>query len=191
VREGIVAEFDGPDGLERALLRLRALGYTRVRSWTPYPVRGVVTQLPESLVPWIMLVAGLTGAGVGYLIEWWCNAHDYRLDVGGRPYNAIPAYIPIAFESGVLAACVGGFVAILALSGLPRLHHPMFEVDGFERASVDRFWIGVDARDPRFDDRLSELLLASGALRWERLGGDARPAPPGGDPAAHRFGDDR
>jgi hypothetical protein len=173
VRDGVVAEFDAPEGLERAFARLTALGYTRLRSWTPYPVRGVVTRLPESLVPWIMLVAGLVGASLGYLVQWWCNAHDYRLDVGGRPYNSIPAYIPIAFESGVLAACLAGFVAILGLSGLPRLYHRVFEIEGFERASIDRFWIGVDARDPRFEDGVREVLEASGALRCAWIGGDA------------------
>jgi hypothetical protein len=175
VRDGVVAEFDAPEGLERAVVRLRALGYTRLRSWTPYPVRGVVTQLPESLVPWIMLAAGLAGASLGYLVQWWCNAHDFRLDVGGRPLHSIPSYIPIAFESGVLAACLAGFVAVLGLSGLPRLYHPVFEIEGFERASIDRFWIGVDARDPRFEDGVREVLEASGALRCTRVGGAAAP----------------
>jgi Protein of unknown function (DUF3341) len=170
MREGFVAEFAAPEGLERAVVRLKALGFTRLRSWTPYPVRAVVTQLPESIVPWIMLVAGLSGAALGYLVQWWCNAVDYRLDVGGRPFHSAPAYIPIAFESGVLAASIAGFLAILGLSGLPRLYHPMFEIDGFERASIDRFWIGVDARDPRFDDRVREVLESSGALRCERVG---------------------
>jgi hypothetical protein len=170
MRDGLVAEFDAPEGLVRAFGRLKTLGYTRLHSWTPYPVRGVVTQLPPSKVPWIMLGAGLTGATLGYLVQWWCNASNYRVDVGGRPYDAIPAYIPITFESGVLAACVAGFVAVLALAGLPRLYHPMFEVDGFERASVDRFWIGIEAEDPRFDDAVRDELVAAGALRCERIG---------------------
>jgi hypothetical protein len=188
MRDGIVAEFDAPEGLERALLRLKALGYTRFRAWTPYPLRAVVTQLPESAVPWIMLVAGLTGAGLGYLVQWWCNAHDFRLDVGGRPYNSIPAYIPIAFESGVLAASLAGVVAILVLSGLPRLYHPMFEVDGFERASIDRFWIGVDASDPRFDDGVDGVLADAGALRCHRIG-PGRPTQQAGDPTPTSGGD--
>ncbi len=171
MRDGFVAEFAASEGLERAFVRLKALGYTHLRSWTPYPVRGVVTQLPESPVPWIMLVAGLGGAALGYLVQWWCNAVDYRLDVGGRPYHSVPMFIPIAFESGVLAASIAGFLAILGLSGLPRLYHPMFEVDGFERASIDRFWIGVEASDPRFDDKVREVLESSGALRCERVGG--------------------
>jgi len=189
MRDGFVAEFAEPEGLERALARLNALGYTRLRSWTPYPVRGVVAQLPESPVAWIMLAAGLSGAALGYLVQWWCNAYDYRLDVGGRPFNAIPAYIPIAFESGVLAACLAGFVAILALSGLPRLYHPMFEVDGFERASIDRFWIGVDASDPRFGDGIQEVLESSGALRWQRVGRETERTP-GNDPGPARSGGD-
>ena len=171
MREGLLAEFADPEGLERAMRRLQAIGCTRIESWTPYPVRGVVTRLPESKVPWIMLVAGLSGAALGYLVEWWCNAVDYPLNVGGRPFNSIPAYIPIAFESGVLAASIAGFLSILVLSGLPRLHHPVFEVDGFDRAAVDRFWIGVDASDPSFDDRVQGVLESSGALRCERLGG--------------------
>jgi Protein of unknown function (DUF3341) len=170
MREGLVAEFEAPEGLVRAFTRLKALGCTRIQTWTPYPVRGVVTQLPESKVPWIMFGAGMTGGAIGYLVQWWCNAHAYPLNVGGRPYNSIPAYIPIAFESAVLAACVAGFLAVLGLSGLPRLYHPMFEVSGFERASVDRFWIGVEADDPRFDDRVREELEAAGALRCERIG---------------------
>jgi ActD protein len=172
VHSGILAEFDGPEPFERAFVRLTGLGYTQLESWTPYPVRGVVARLPESPVPWIMLVAGLGGAGLGYLFEWACNAYSYPIDVGGRPLDSVPAFIPIAFESGVLAASVAGFLAIVGLSGLPRLHHPLFEVPGFERASVDRFWIGVDQSDPRFDGRVQGELEGLGALRCERIGDD-------------------
>ena len=175
MRDGLVAEFDEPRTFERAFVRLQELGYTRLESWSPYPVRGVVTRLPESIVPWIMLGSGLVGACLAYLVQWWCNAYDYPLDVGGRPYDSIPAYIPITFESGVLAAALAGFFAILGLAGLPRLYHPMFEVNGFGRASVDRFFIGIDAADPRYgemrEDGVREVLEASGALRCERIGG--------------------
>ena len=106
MRDGLVAEFDGPHTFECAFVRLQELGYTRLESWSPYPVRGVVTRLPESIVPWIMLGSGLVGACLAYLVQWWCNAYDYPLDVGGRPYDSIPAYIPITFESGVLAAAL-------------------------------------------------------------------------------------
>lgn len=117
-----------------------------------------------------MLVAALTGGGLGYLVQWWCNAVDFPIDVGSRPLDSAPAFIPITFESAVLAASVVGFVALLGTCGLPRLSHPLFEVEGFDRASVDRFWIGVDADDPRFDDGVAERLASLGALRCARLG---------------------
>jgi hypothetical protein len=162
-----VAEFDSPEALERAFAALRREGYTLLDAWTPYPVKGVLKRLPESMIPWIMLGAGLFGGGFGYLLQWWCNAKAYALNVGGRPLNSAPAFIPITFESAVLAASVTGFLAMLSFSRLPRLYHPMFEIEGFDRAMIDRFWMGIDAADPRFDERLRERLLGLGALRCE------------------------
>jgi hypothetical protein len=170
MRSGVVAEFDAAEPLVRAYDRLLAIGYTRLSSWTPYPVRALVKRPPESMVAWVMLGAGLFGAGFGYLIQWWCNGYDYPIIVGGRPLNSAPAFIPIAFESGVLAASLTGFFTMLAFCGLPRLWHPVFEVEGFERASVDRFWIGVDADDPLFDEGVRDELVRCGALRCERVG---------------------
>jgi hypothetical protein len=172
MRSGVLVEFDSPEALTRAYERLRLAGYTRLTSFTPYPVRGVLRALPESMIPWIMLGAGLFGGGFGYLLQWWCNARAYPIDVGGRPLHSAPALVPIAFESAVLASCLAGFFVILAFCGLPRLHHPVFAVDGFERASVDRFWLGVDDADPYFDERVGEELVAGlGALRSARVGG--------------------
>lgn len=171
MRSGIVAEFDSPEAFERAYDRLGGAGYTRVVTWTPYPVRGIVRPKVPLTVPWLMLVGGLLGGATGYVVQWWCNAVDFPIDVGGRPLHSVPAFIPITFESAVLAASLTGFVAMLAMCGLPRLNHPIFEVEGFERASVDRFWLGVDRSDPLFDDRLTDDLARMGALRCQRIGG--------------------
>jgi len=171
LRSGILAEFDSADALVRAYDRLQHAGYTRLASWTPYPLRALVKRLPESMVPWIMLGAGLFGGGFGYLLQWWCNARDYPINVGGRPLNSAPAFIPITFESAVLAASLAGFFVALGFSGLPRLHHPVFEIEGFERATVDRFWIGIDETDPRYSEELHRELAQMGALRSVRLGG--------------------
>lgn len=175
MRSGVMAEFASPEALERAYDLLEREGYTRLESWTPYGVKGLVRRLPESKVPWIMLVAGLLGAALGYLVQWWCNAVDFPIDVGGRPLNAVPAFVPITFESAVLAASLAGFFAMLGLCGFPRLHHPVFEVEGFERASIDRFWLGIDDGDPRFDlHLLPEQLTGLGALRCQRVGAGGR-----------------
>ncbi len=166
---GLWAEFASADSLARAYEDLVRAGYTRMTTFTPYPVKEVVQALPPSLVPWIMLGAGCFGGTFGYLLQWWCNARSYHIDVGGRPLNAVPAFVPITFESAVLATCLAGFFVLLGFCGLPRLSHPAFAVDGFDRSTADRFWIGVDARDPKFDDEgLERDLTALGALRCER-----------------------
>jgi hypothetical protein len=164
----VLAEFATPEAAERAYESLRRAGYTRLDAWTPYPSRSLVRTLPESIVPYVMLAGGLLGGGFGYLLQWWCNARSYPIDVGGRPLNSAPAFIPIAFESAVLAASLAGFFALLWACGLPRLHHPLFEVDGFDRASVDRFWLGIDEADPCFDDGVAGRLEEMGALRCTR-----------------------
>jgi hypothetical protein len=157
--------------LENAYEKLARAGYTRLTTWTPFPVKKVLRRLPESMVPWIMLAAGLLGGGTGYLIQWWCNARSFPIDVGGRPLHSAPAFIPITFESAVLAASVTGFFVLLGFCGMPRLHHPVFEIEGFERAMIDRFWIGVDDSDPAYQDHVSQDLTEMGALRCERIGG--------------------
>jgi hypothetical protein len=171
LRSGMLAEFESPEKLLRAYEALQRAGFTRLTSFTPYPVKGLVKKLPPSMVPWIMLGAGLFGGGFGYLLQWWCNARAYAINVGGRPLNSAPAFIPITFESSVLGASLAGFFVLLAFCGLPRLYHPVFEVPGFERATVDRFWLGVDDADPRYTDLLGEELVTMGALRSVRLKG--------------------
>jgi hypothetical protein len=170
MRSGVVAEFETPEALERAYEALRRDGYERLDTWTPYAVKGIVRKGPESLVPWIMLAAGLFGGGFGYLLQWWVNVRAFRIDVGGRPLDSAPAFIPITFESAILAASVTGFLTMLWFCRLPRLYHPVFEVPGFESASVDRFWLGVDDTDPRFDEDVVAQLSRLGALRSTRLG---------------------
>jgi hypothetical protein len=169
MRSGVMAEFATPDALQSAYEALQRKGYTRIDTWTPYPIQGLLATQPRSPVPVIMLAAALIGGGLGYLLQWWLNLHALRIDVGGRPLHSAPAFIPIAFESAILASALAGFMAMLLLSRLPRLHHPVFEIDGFERASADRFWLGVDEADPQFDARVSDDLARLGALRCTHL----------------------
>jgi hypothetical protein len=96
------------------------------------------------------------------------NAYDYPLDVGGRPPHMPSAFVPITFEMAVLAAALTIFVALLAHAGLPRLWHPVFETEGFESASVDRFWLAAEAPSDAVLDELESSLLAGGALRVVR-----------------------
>jgi hypothetical protein len=163
-----VAEFATPEALAQAHEALRRAGYTRLDTWTPYPSKSLVRTLPESIVPYLMLAGGLLGGGFGYLLQWWVNERAFRINVGGRPLHSAPAFIPITFESAILAASLAGFFGLLWACRLPRLYHPLFEVDGFESAAVDRFWLGVDGADPCFDEAVVDELTRMGALRCTR-----------------------
>ncbi len=163
-----LAEFDDGDALVRAAKQLRAEGYARLETWTPWPVEGleeVVSNRAPSVSRWI-LFAGLGGATLAVLVQWYCNAFDYPLNVGGRPLLSIPAWVPITFELTVLFGGLGGFAWFVLSAPLLRLHHPIDRVPGIERASRDRHFLGVDRADPSFDPRrVDEVLTRHGALR--------------------------
>ena len=165
---GIVAEFLTPEEVVRALKELRRQGYRDLDAFTPYPVKGLEQALgrPRSRLNWIVFPIALGGAGLAFLVQWFCNAFDYPLNVGGRPLNSAPAFIPITFESGVLSASISGIVIFMMLCGLPQLWSPVFDVEGFSRASIDRFWVGVDDRDPQYNPvDLERALHELGALK--------------------------
>lgn len=141
----VVVEVDSADAVIAAAERLRAMGYTALEAYTPFPIPELdeVLHVPRTKLPWLALMAGGSGAAAAFLLQWWTNAYDYPLDVGGRPYDSIPTDVPITFEMTVLFTALTAFGAALLLSGLPRLHHRVFEIDGFERTMIDRFWIVV------------------------------------------------
>lgn len=175
-RAGAMAEFASPDALVDAVRRLRAQGYARLDTFSPYPLDEVeeALELRDRSAPRWALGAGLTGALLAAWLQWYLNAWDYPLNVGERPLFSLPAWVPIAVMTGVVFAAVATFVALLARVRLPALWHPVFEVDGFERASVDRFWVIVGADDPRYHALdTPRMLAAMGALRVSSARGDA------------------
>ena len=167
----VVAEFDSPEAIVDAASRLRALGYVELEAYTPFPIPEleVALALERTRLPILVFLAGASGAALAYLVMWFTNAHDYRLNVGGRPFNSIPADIPIMFETTVLFAAGAAFFSALLLSGLPRLHHDVFALEGFERTTLDRFWITIgDAHSLRGDEEEAELATLRSEL--SRLG---------------------
>ena len=163
MRDVLVAELDSPERAVVTALRARELGYVRLEAYTPFPIAALdaALDIPRTRIPVVVLGAGLTGAAVALGIQWWTNAVDYPLDVGGRPLFSIPADIPIVFETTVLFAALAAFASVLLAGRLPRLHHPIFDLPGFERTSVDRFWVVIgDAftgADDTREDEVAEL----------------------------------
>jgi hypothetical protein len=163
----MLAEFDTPEAIERAVDSLRALGYARMEAYTPHPIPQLEAKLgiARSRTPWVVLAGGATGAIFAFLLQYWLNGIDYPLNVGGRPLLSAPAFIPITFETTVLFASLAAFVTWLVVSRLPVLDDPILEVEGFS-ASIDRFWLAIAASDPAFGlERSAEHLRGAGALR--------------------------
>src|SRR5581483_2175500 len=159
---GIMAEFETPQEILEAVRRARREGYRDMDAYTPYAVEGLASELglPRTRVPFVVLIAGLVGAAVGFFMQYWSMAVDYPLNVGGRPENSWPVFIPIAFEVMVLVASFATLFGMLFLNGLPRPHHPVFNVPRFARASQDRFFLCIEATDPRFDREATKQFLA-------------------------------
>ena len=160
---GVLAEFATPADLYHACERVRDEGYTRWDAHTPFPVHGLehAMGLRRSPLPWIVLVTGLTGAGLGFLLQWWVHVEAYPLVISGKPYNAWPAFIPITFELGVLFAALGAVLGMLGLNRLPMHYHPLFRSRVFERVTDDAFFISIESWDPRFDASATRRLLES------------------------------
>lgn len=165
---GIIAEFNSPERLIVAAKLLKDAGFNQIEAFTPMPL-GELDDLigaERQIIPGLTLAGALIGAASAFVFMTWTLLVDYPINIGGRPLFNWPAYIPITFEMAVLAGCYTAGISLLLLSRLPRLHHPLFEVPGFERASQDRFFLMLKRDDPAFEAaRIQGLFERANALR--------------------------
>jgi len=151
---GLLGEFDSPDELMEAAKRVRKAGYRRIDAFAPFPVEGLSQALglgrKHNLVPLLTLAGGLGGGLTGFFFQLWANTSSYPMNIAGRPLNSWPAFIPVTFELTVLGASLFAVFGMLALNKLPQPHHPLFNVERFKRASNDKFFLCIEARDPNF-----------------------------------------
>ncbi|HEY1791637.1 MAG TPA: DUF3341 domain-containing protein [Opitutaceae bacterium] len=163
---GTVAAFGDERSFLDAIAKAQKAGFRRIETFTPHNVEGEAALLRRRPTPvsWIMLAAGILGGAGAFYMQWYA-VHDFRhlIDVGGRPVDSWPSFIPITFELTVLTAALVGTAAMLWLAGLPRLDHPLFGSAGFERASQDRYLVCVLAEDPRYTPAAArDALLPAG-----------------------------
>ena len=171
-RFGLLAEFPDEQSIKSAATRVRDEGFRRWDCFTPYPVHGLdrAMGLRDTRLPWMVLGGGILGFGTAILMQWWMNAVDYPFVIGGKPLFSLPAQIPIAFELTILFASIACVLALFAFNKLPRFHHPAFHSRRFRRVTTDKFFLLIEAGDPRFDAvRTADLLGSLGAAHVEWL----------------------
>lgn len=164
---GLMAEYDDPDELLEATQRAYAAGYRQMDAYSPFPVEGLAEALgfTRSKLPLLVLGGGVIGAIGGYMLQYYTSVISYPLNIGGRPLHSWPAFIPVTFETTILVAAATAVLGMLALNGLPRPHHPVFNVERFERASSDQFFLCIEAQDSQFEHEHTKQFLLSTSPR--------------------------
>lgn len=150
---GLMAEFGSAEALLAAARRAHAAGYRRVEGYSPFPVEGLAEAIgfEKTRVPLATLVGAIAGGLGGFFLQWYSAVVDYPVNVGGRPLDSWPEFIPVTFETTVLFAALAAVAAMLVANGLPRLHHPVFDVREFDLATRNRFFLCLRGDDPRFE----------------------------------------
>lgn len=180
---GLMAEFDTPAQIIAAAEKVRDAGYRWWDCHTPFPVHGLdqAMGVRMTILPVLVFLGGFTGAILALVLQYFTNAmsfdfwaivwvRGYDYFISGKPFNSLPAFIPVAFELTVLLAALTTVFGLLLLNGLPRLYHPVFKSPRFARATDDRFFLVIEARDPKFTrEDVEELLQSLNPLSIEAL----------------------
>jgi len=150
---GVMAQFDNPTDLVAAARETYAAGYRRINGYSPFPIEELSAAIgfTRTSLPLIVLIGGIIGALGGFSMQYWMEVINYPINVGGKPFNSWPAFIPITFECTVLAAAFAAVLGMLALNKLPQPYHPVFNAPNFALATRDSFFLVIESKDPKFD----------------------------------------
>jgi len=158
---GIIAEFDHPEQVVAAARNAHAAGYRQMDAYTPMPVHGLdeALGLRPTRLPLLVLGGAVVGCVGGFSLLYWIAVIAYPLNIGGKPLNSWPAFIPVTFETTVLCAAIAAVLGMLALNGLPQPYHPVFNASRFRLASRNRFFLCIESRDPKFEREATRRFL--------------------------------
>jgi hypothetical protein len=160
---GLIGEFDSPSDLVAAAQATHEEGYRSVDAYSPFPIHEMTAALglKKTKLPLVVLVGGLLGCGTALLMQWFAAAVHYPINVGGRPLASWPMFIPITFEMTILAAGISAVLGMFILNRLPMPYHPVFNAPRFALASSNRYFLVIQATDPKLDREATRALLLS------------------------------
>jgi hypothetical protein len=160
---GLIAEFDTPTEIVVAARKAHAEGYRRMDAYSPFPVEGLAEAVgfPRNRVATVTLVGALCGTSTAYLLQYWINWIAYPLNIAGRPFHSWPAFIIVTFELTILFGGLSAAIGMLVMNGLPLPYHPLFNVPSFAGVTRDKFFLCIEASDPRFERQSTYSFLSS------------------------------
>ncbi len=160
---GYLAEFESAQALVDAAEKVHHAGFTVMDAYSPFPIPEIdhAMGIRRSILPWLILAAGITGGSAGFFMQWFASVIHYPLNIGGRPLNSWPMFIPITFEMTILFSAFTAGLAMIFMNGLPKHYHPVFNVPSFSRASSVGFFLCIEESDPKFDRSLTMEFLKS------------------------------
>ena len=160
---GVMAAFDDAKALVAATRAAREAGYTQIEAYSPFPIEGLhdAVGFHSTKLPLIVLTGGIIGGLSGFAMQYFAQVIHYPLNIGGKPLNSWPAWIPITFEMTILFATFAAVFGMIALNGLPQPYHPVFNVERFSAASRDQFFLVIESEDPKFGREESRRFLQS------------------------------
>jgi hypothetical protein len=162
---GLMAEFDAAQAVVDAARRTVAEGYRQVEAYTPVPIEELndILHKTRTVLPKLVLAGGLTGMATGFALQYWASVLEYPMNIGGRPFASWPSFVIPSYELTILFSALTAAGGMIALNGLPRPYHPVFNAPRFTLASSDKFFIVIESTDAQFDLEKTRKFL-------ERLG---------------------
>ena len=159
---GLMAEYKSPEELIEAAKKITGAGYQKVEGYSPFPIEELeeALKMKKTKLPFLVFIGGVIGGCTGFFMQYFASVINYPLNIGGKPLNSWPTFIPITFELSVLFAAFTGVFGMFWLNHLPEPYHPVFNVDRFENASKDRFFLCVESKDRKFDLKQTEADLS-------------------------------
>lgn len=160
---GLLAEFDDAERLVTATQRTREAGYRQIDAYAPFPVDGLAEALgfTRTSISWIVLIGGIIGGLAGFGLQYYIAVIATPINVGGKPLNSWPSFMPVTFETTILGAALAAVIGLILLNGLPMPYHPLFNIDSFAHASQDGFFLCVETADSQFDMHKTKEFLQS------------------------------